>query len=161
MKAKLVIISNKGCYNEYNRGEERTSVDHLTELDVPLQGTLIQWSIKLNFNYKRIMKEKIINIAKDFAEIPYGRTKKHGPENGTVFRKILVEALKENDVVKVDFEDLIFIPGSSFMDEAFGGLTREEEFTESYLKEHLQIINSSQIIKEEVEGEIADGVEEK
>ena len=47
------------------------------------------------------------------------------------------------------------------MDEAFGGLTREEEFTESYLKEHLQIINSSQIIKEEVEGEIADGVEEK
>ena len=107
------------------------------------------------------MKEKIINIVKDFAEVPYGRTAKHGPNNGTVFRKILVDALKENDVVKVDFADLIFIPGSSFMDEAFGGLARDEGFTESYLNEHLCIINSSKAIKKEVEQEIEEGVEEK
>ena len=107
------------------------------------------------------MKEKTINILKDFSEIPYGRNAKHGPNNGTVFRKILVDALNENDVVKVDFEDLIFIPGSGFMDEAFGGLTREEGFTESYLNEHLRIINSSEDIKEEVEEEILEGVEEK
>ena len=107
------------------------------------------------------MKEKTINICKDFSEIPYGRNERHGPKNGTAFRKILVDALKENDVVKVDFEDLVFIPGSSFMDEAFGGLTRDEGFTESELKEHLQIINSSEDIKEEVEEEIAEGVEEK
>ena len=107
------------------------------------------------------MKEKIINIVKDFSEVPYGRTKKHGPNNGTVFRKILVDALKENDIVKVDFEDLIFIPGSSFMDEAFGGLTRDEGLAESELKKRLRIINSSESIKEEVEQEIEEGVEEK
>ena len=47
METKLVIISNKGCYNEYNRGGEGISVGQLTELDVPLEGTLIQWSIKI------------------------------------------------------------------------------------------------------------------
>ena len=48
MEARLVIISNKGCYSEYSSRGERTSVDQRLELDVPLQGTLIQWSIKLN-----------------------------------------------------------------------------------------------------------------
>ena len=107
------------------------------------------------------MKEKTINILKDFAEMPFGRTEEHGPDNGTAFRKILVDALKENDVVKVDFKDLMFLPGSSFMDEAFGGLTRDEGLTESYLNKHLQIINSPETIKEEVEQEIEEGAEEK
>ena len=107
------------------------------------------------------MKEKTINILKDFSKIPFGRTEKHGPKNGTVFRKILVDALNENDVVNVDFANLVFIPGSSFMDEAFGGLTRDEGYTVSELKERLHIINSSEAIKEEIEQEISEGVEEK
>ena len=107
------------------------------------------------------MKEKTINIVKDFSEMPYGRTDKHGPANGTVFRKMLVDALRENDVVKVDYVDLVFLPGSSFLDEAFGALTRVEGYTQSYLNEHLQIINSSEYSKELIEEEIAEGVEEK
>ena len=107
------------------------------------------------------MKEKTINIVKDFSEMPYGRTDEHGPENGTVFRKMLVDALRENDIVKVDYAGLIFLPGSSFLDEAFGALTRVEGYTQSYLNEHLQIINSSECSKELIEDEIAEGVEER
>ena len=107
------------------------------------------------------MKEKIINIVEDFSEIPYGRTDEHGPANGTVFRKMLMDAMKENDVVKVDYADLVFLPGSSFLDEAFGALTRVEGYTQSYLNEHLQIINSSECSKELIEDEIANDVEER
>ena len=53
MKAKLVIISGRGSYSEHSSGGERKLGDVLPELDVPLQGTLIQWSIKLNFNNER------------------------------------------------------------------------------------------------------------
>ena len=48
MEVKLVIISGKGCYSELSSGEEGMSVVSPQELDVPLQGTLIQWSMKLN-----------------------------------------------------------------------------------------------------------------
>ena len=43
MEAKLVIISGRGCYSELSDGREKRE-----ELDVSLQGTLIQWSMKLN-----------------------------------------------------------------------------------------------------------------
>ena len=107
------------------------------------------------------MKEKIINIVEDFSEMPYGSTDEHGPANGTAFRKMLMDAMKENDVVKVDYKGLVFLPGSTFLDEAFGALTRVEGYTQSYLNEHLQIINSSECSKKTIEREIANGVEER
>ena len=107
------------------------------------------------------MKEKIINIVKDFSEMPYGSTDEDGPANGAAFRKMLMDAMKENDVVKVDFKDLIFLPGSTFLDEAFGVLTRVEGYSQSYLNEHLQIINSTKFTKIDILGEISNGVEER
>ena len=53
MEAKLVIISDRGCYNELSSGGEGKEEVTLPELEVPLQGTLVQWSIKLNFDYER------------------------------------------------------------------------------------------------------------
>ncbi len=107
------------------------------------------------------MKEKIINIVEDFSEMPYGSTDEHGPANGAAFRKMLMDAMKENDVVKVDYKGLVFLPGSTFLDEAFGALTRVEGYTQSYLNEHLQIINSSEYSKKLIKSEIAEGVEER
>ena len=69
---------------------------------------------------------KTINFAKDFTRFPAGRYRKHGDCTGQVFREDhLVPALRGNERVIVDFTDVFGVP-SSFAEEAFGGLIREE-----------------------------------
>lgn len=88
------------------------------------------------------MDNYTINIARDFSRYPAGRYMKHGSATGQGFRvNHLVPALKKNIYVIVEMDGIISC-GSSFLEEAFGGLVREENFTESYLKEHLKIIGT-------------------
>jgi len=78
------------------------------------------------------MKEDIVTISvvKDFGEKPYGRymdinTKLSGEE----FRKVLlVPSLKNHKYVHVDLDGYNRY-GRSFLDEAFGGLIRDEGFS--------------------------------
>lgn len=65
---------------------------------------------------------KMISIARDFTDTPGGRNK--GDYTGLVFREnFLLPALKEHDQVVVDLSDVVGF-GSSFLEEAFGGLVR-------------------------------------
>lgn len=75
------------------------------------------------------MKTKTINIPKDFHPRPYGRDEGDGDYNGYTFcHTVLAPALKKYDAVHVDLTGYNRY-GRSFLDEAFGGLIREEGFT--------------------------------
>ncbi len=82
---------------------------------------------------------KTINIAKDFSQYPIGRDDKDGPDSGERFRRdFLVPALKEYEKVSV-FLDGPKGYGSSFLEEAFGGLVRKEGFKRQDLQSRLEI----------------------
>lgn len=86
------------------------------------------------------MKKKTIRIADDFSRFPVGRDENDGEYNGEKFRKdFLVPSLNENDEVTV-YLDGPKGYGSSFLEEAFGGLIRREGFQKSDIKNRLKII---------------------
>lgn len=73
-----------------------------------------------------------ISIAKDFSPYPAGRTAEDGSFNGTNFRQRILgprlkKAIEQNTLLIVDLEG-IRTAGSSFLDEAFGGIVRDPEF---------------------------------
>lgn len=83
------------------------------------------------------MREKIIVIGRDFSTTPSGRYRDDGPFSGAVFRDDrLVPALRENDRVVVDISGVEGY-GSSFLEEAFGGLVRNRLFRKKELDEKL------------------------
>lgn len=89
--------------------------------------------------YKFIMTTKTINVVDDFGSRPYGRYPKDGDFNGQVFRsKILAPALKKYDHVVVNLNGYNRY-GRSFLDEAFGGLIREDSFNKNTLDSKLEI----------------------
>lgn len=78
-----------------------------------------------------------INIAKDYTPFLGGRYEEDGEGNGTTFRrKFLVPPLRgsESEPVVIVLDGAAGYP-SSFLEEAFGGLVREEGFSaEAVLK---------------------------
>lgn len=86
-----------------------------------------------------------ISIAKDFSEFPAGREPEDGPNSGERFRdEILGPKLREatpDDLVEVDLDGTMGY-GSSFLEEAFGGLVRKYKFSGDLLKHKLQIKDS-------------------
>lgn len=67
----------------------------------------------------------IINIAKDFSRLPCGRFKTDGPYSAEEFRdNLLIPALNQNKKVTVLLDETRGY-GSSFLEEAFGGLIRK------------------------------------
>ena len=69
---------------------------------------------------------KTINVANDFSIIPSGRQKSDGSATGQHFYEILVDSLSkltEGQQLSINF-DGVLTAGSSFLDEAFGGLVR-------------------------------------
>ncbi|MEG8231012.1 STAS-like domain-containing protein [Pseudomonas orientalis] len=82
-----------------------------------------------------------INVVNDFSKKPYGRYPKEG-DCGEEFRqRFLVPALNEHDKVHVVLDGYNRY-GRSFLDEAFGGLIREEGFRWSDLKSRLSYTHS-------------------
>lgn len=87
------------------------------------------------------MKSTMISVAADFSPSPAGRYKGDGPFPGEVFRdKLLVPAVNNNDVVTVDLDGTDGY-GSSFLEEAFGGLVRKG-FSETVLQQKLKLKSS-------------------
>lgn len=85
---------------------------------------------------------KLISIAKDYSETPLGRYPEDGDFSGTRFRQeFLKPALDTESEVHVEIDGVEGY-GSSFLDEAFGGLVRERHFTSQQLKQKLKIISS-------------------
>lgn len=80
-----------------------------------------------------------IRIADDFSDMPYGRDELDGPFNGKIFREnILTPSLNAYPVVHIDMNGTMGY-GSSFLDEAFGGLVRDDGFSADELKSKLKL----------------------
>lgn len=83
-----------------------------------------------------------INVARDFTRWPAGRYRADGPFSGEVFRDdILVPALAKAEVVEVELDGTRGY-GSSFLEEAFGGLVRLGRFTSEQLLKRLRVISN-------------------
>lgn len=87
------------------------------------------------------MKQKI-NIAKDFTPEPYGRYPSDGKHNGTEFRDHwLAPSLKEFNVVTIIMDGAEGY-GSSFLDEAFGGLVKLSHYSATELHAKLLFVSN-------------------
>ncbi|MDC6382799.1 STAS-like domain-containing protein [Pseudomonas graminis] len=83
------------------------------------------------------MSDYTIDVVKQFSKTPYGRYPDDGDDCGQNFReKLLAPKLREYDHVHVNLDGYNRY-GRSFLDEAFGGLIREEGFTWQELQERL------------------------
>lgn len=86
------------------------------------------------------MSNKMINFVEEFTDMPAGRYREDGRFSGEVFRDdLLVPALKNNSIVTLDLSNAYGF-GSSFLEEAFGGIIRNKSFTLEDLKKKLKII---------------------
>ncbi len=67
---------------------------------------------------------KVVDIGKDFSRYPAGRYDTDGPHNGAHFRSsFLLPALEKNEHITIELDGTAGY-GSSFLEEAFGGLVR-------------------------------------
>lgn len=80
----------------------------------------------------------MINIDREFSPFPAGRYREDGPFSGQAFREdVLAPALKSFPNVHVSLDGTLGL-GSSFLEEAFGGLVRAG-FAASELHRKLKI----------------------
>ena len=95
-----------------------------------------------------------ISLAEDFSPFPAGRYHPHdGPHTGQRFREErLIPALGklgEAERLEVVFDGVEGC-GSSFLDEAFGGLVRDAGFSKAFLEKHLRLTTSDSDLKDVV-----------
>lgn len=91
----------------------------------------------------------MISIVKDFSKFPAGRYISDGPNSGEKFRdEILIPELKKNEKVTVQLDGALGF-GSSFLEEAFGGLIRKG-YTYNNLKQKLAIESSIETYKSRI-----------
>ncbi len=94
------------------------------------------------------MKSQTINIAKDFSRYPAGRFFEDGPYSGQKFREeILKPALEANKDITLELDGTRGY-GSSFLEEAFGGLVRECIEREKVLA--IKLVTSDESLIEEI-----------
>lgn len=97
-----------------------------------------------------------VNIAKDFTRFPSGRYTKNGATSGEAFReKFLVPPLEKGEHVTVNFDGTVGY-GSSFLEEAFGGVVRRLKLSSEFALGHLSLECSDVSIIEEVKSYISD-----
>ena len=83
-----------------------------------------------------------INIARDFSPVPSGRYLSDGPDSGERFRsQFLLPALLANDRnIRVEIDGTAGY-GSSFLEEAFGGLMRVDGIDRELAISSIKIIS--------------------
>jgi STAS-like domain of unknown function (DUF4325) len=99
---------------------------------------------------------KLINVAKDFTRFPSGRFKRNGSTSGEAFREDFLEPpLKEAQDISVELDGTIGY-GSSFLEEAFGGLVRSLKIRPFDLKAKLHLVSEDPTLIEEISSYIED-----
>lgn len=91
-------------------------------------------------------QEYYIKIATVFTKAPGGRYKNDGDKSGEEFRDafllpLVLKAMKNNKKVTVDLDGVIGY-GSSFLEEAFGGLERILAKQGKSAKNYLELVSS-------------------
>lgn len=102
------------------------------------------------------MTQSRINIARDFSKYPAGRYNDDGPASGQAFReRFLLPALRGGDSLIIELDGTRGY-GSSFLEEAFGGVVREG-FDPKTVKESFILISADESIIEEIHDYIEHG----
>lgn len=88
--------------------------------------------------------ELTIYIAKDFSPIPGARYPIEGDYSGQEFRQNILapklkEAIQNNKILTVNLDGTLGY-GTSFLEEAFGGLIRTDKFSFADITSHLKFI---------------------
>lgn len=82
-----------------------------------------------------------ISIARDFSAVPLGRFPDDSPYNGTTFREnLLVPALEQYKTIEIDLDGGEGY-GSSFLEEAFGGLVRIHGYVPTDLMSRISLVS--------------------
>lgn len=99
-----------------------------------------------------------ISVAKDFTRFPSGRYKKNGDTSGEAFRERFLEGpIARKEQVVVDLDGTIGY-GSSFLEEAFGGLVRKLKISRGEITALLQLVSEDASLVEEINSYIDDAV---
>jgi len=102
------------------------------------------------------MKKYTINIAKEYSRTPGPRYEVEGQFSGEVFRKtifapIIKKAIEEGCKVEINLDGTAGY-GTSFIEEIFGGLIREDKLKYADIKRQLIVISTEEeYLKEDVE----------
>ena len=96
-----------------------------------------------------------INVAKDFSDLPYGRTDVESTTNATKFKEeILIPAINKNpEKLIIDFNGVLGL-GGSFVDEAFYDLYKSTRKTKEELNNLIEIKSDSKHILEKVKNSL-------
>lgn len=104
------------------------------------------------------MPARVINVARDFSRYPAGRYVDDGPYSGAAFRDgILIPALKAGELIAVELDGVRGY-GSSFLEEAFGGLVRNG-FSSDQIRQLVTLKSADRSLVEEIEDYIEHGAE--
>ncbi|MGE0108163.1 MAG: STAS-like domain-containing protein [Bdellovibrionales bacterium] len=91
-----------------------------------------------------------INIAKDFSPFPAGRYTNEGPRSGQAFRtEMLLPAIQKGSSVEIELDGTEGY-GSSFLEEAFGGLIRVEGLSAEDLLSKIVLVSDDEELKKEI-----------
>jgi hypothetical protein len=100
----------------------------------------------------------VVNVAKDFTRFPSGRFKRNGETSGEAFRERFLEPpLREGKEVLVELDGTIGY-GSSFLEEAFGGLVRSLKVAPSIVQSKVHVRSIDATLLEEVKEYISNAV---
>ena len=105
-----------------------------------------------------------ISISKDYTITPGPRYEKEGKFSGELFRKNVLadkirRAIQNNEIVQINLDGTAGY-GTSFLEEIFGGLIRENGFKYENLKKVLKIISSEEpYLLEDIENDLLDAKE--
>jgi hypothetical protein len=99
-----------------------------------------------------------INVAKDFTRFPSGRYKKNGDTSGEAFREKFLEGpVTKKEPVTIELDGTIGY-GSSFLEEAFGGLVRKLQPSRNDLQPLLTLVSEDSSLIDEINGYIDDAL---
>lgn len=94
---------------------------------------------------------KLINIGRDFSRYPAGRKSERGPYSGERFRnEFLLPPLYRGEKVVVELDDTAGY-GSSFLEEAFGGLLRNG-ITLDQANQMIELVSDDPSLVSEIRG---------
>jgi hypothetical protein len=97
-----------------------------------------------------------VNVSHDFTRYPAGRFKKNGSTSGEAFRERFLEPhLRAGKAIVVDLDGTVGY-GSSFLEEAFGGLVRALGFGADRILSLLDLRSSDVSLVDEIKQYIKD-----
>lgn len=99
----------------------------------------------------------LIDIGEVFSKYPAGRHPQDGKYNGETFRKkFLEEPLSQSQKVTIEFDKAVSY-GSSFLEEAFGGLVRTAKFDNDTIKS-IELVSADSFLIDEIKTYINDAI---